>query len=76
MRMGIKRFTKLINALSWGIENHSYAIALHFIYYNFVSIRKTLRVQPAMKVSLIKRLMRIEDIVKLQRILTNLLVRF
>lgn len=42
-----------------------YAIALHFVYYNFVKIHKTLRVPLAMEAGLIKRHMSIEDIVKL-----------
>ena len=36
-----------------------------FVYYNFVKIHKTLRVPPAMEAGLIKRLMTIEDVVKL-----------
>jgi Transposase and inactivated derivatives, IS1 family len=65
MRMHMRRFTRLTNAFSKKIENHSYAIALHFVYYNFVKIHKTLRVPPAMEAKLIKRLMTIEDIVRL-----------
>lgn len=51
--------------LSTKIENHCYAIALHFVYYNFVKIHKTSLVPPAMEAGLIKRLITIEDIVKL-----------
>lgn len=65
MRMHMRRFTRLTNAFSKKIENHCYAIALHFVYYNFVKIHKSLRVPPAMEVGLIKRLMTIEDIVRL-----------
>ncbi len=65
MRMHMRRFTRLTNAFSKKIENHCYAIALHFVYYNFVKIHKTLRVPPAMEAGLIKRLMSLEDIVKL-----------
>jgi IS1 family transposase len=65
MRMHMRRFTRLTNAFSKKIENHTYAIALHFVYYNFVKIHKTLRVPPAMEAGLIKRLMTIEDIVRL-----------
>lgn len=65
MRMHMRRFTRLTNAFSKKIENHCHAIALHFVYYNFVKIHKSLRVPPAMQAGLIKRLMSIEDIVKL-----------
>jgi IS1 family transposase len=66
MRMHMRRFTRLPNAFSKKIEkNHCYAIALHFVYYNFVKIHKTLRVPPAMEAGLIKRLMTIEDVVRL-----------
>lgn len=65
MRMHMRRFTRLTNAFSKKIENHCYAIALHFVYYNFVKIHKTLRVPPAMEAKLIKKLMTIEDIVRL-----------
>ncbi len=65
MRMHMRRFTRLTNAFSKKMENHCLAIALHFVYYNFVKIHKTLRVPPAMEAGLIKRLMTIEDIVRL-----------
>jgi IS1 family transposase len=65
MRMHMRRFTRLTNAFSKKIENHCHAIALHFVYYNFVKIHKTLRVTPAMEAGLTKDLWNIEDIVKL-----------
>jgi IS1 family transposase len=65
MRMHMRRFTRLTNAFSKKIENHGYAIALHFVYYNFAKIHKSLRVPPAMEAGLIKRIMTIEDIVRL-----------
>jgi IS1 family transposase len=65
MRMSIRRFTRLTNAFSKKIENHCYAIALHFVYYNFCRIHKSLRVTPAMEAGITKDLMEIEDIVKL-----------
>jgi IS1 family transposase len=65
MRMHMRRFTRLTNAFSKKIENHCYAIALHFCYYNFVRIHKTLRVTPAMEAKLVKKPMTVEDIVAL-----------
>jgi IS1 family transposase len=65
MRMHIRRFTRLTNAFSKKIENHCYAIALHFVYYNFCRIHQTLRVTPAMEAGIASDIMEIEDIVKL-----------
>ena len=65
MRMHMRRFTRLTNAFSKKIENHCYAIALHFVYYNFAKIHKTLRVTPAMEAGLTKDVMTIEEIVRL-----------
>lgn len=65
MRMSMRRFTRLTNAFSKKIENHCYAVVLHFVYYNFCRIHKTLRVTPAMESGLTKDLWEIEDIVKL-----------
>jgi IS1 family transposase len=65
MRMHMRRFTRLTNAFSKKIENHYYAVALHFMYYNFCRIHKTLRVTPAMEVGLTKDLWEIEDLIKL-----------
>ena len=65
MRMHMRRFTRLTNAFSKKMENHCYAIALHFVYYNFAKIHKTLRVTPAMEAGLMKDVMSIEDIVRL-----------
>jgi IS1 family transposase len=65
MRMHMRRFTRLTNAFSKKLENHCYAIALHFVYYNFGKIHKTLRVTPAMEAGLAKDVMSIEEIVRL-----------
>lgn len=69
--MHMRRFTRLTNGFSKKIENHCYAIALHFVYYNWVKIHKSLRVTPAMEAGLTKKFMEIEDIVKLTEINSN-----
>jgi len=65
MRMHMRRFTRLTNAFSKKLENHCHAIALHFVYYNFCKIHKTIRVTPAMQAVLTKDVMSIEDLVRL-----------
>ena len=42
MRMSMRRFTRLTNAFSKKIENHTLAIALHFMHYNFARPNKSL----------------------------------
>lgn len=65
MRTQIKRFTRLTNGFSKKFENHCYAIALHFVYYNFCRIHKTLRVTPAMEAGIYNDILPIEAVVKM-----------
>ncbi len=65
MRMHMRRFTRLTNALSKKVENHAHAVALFTTYYNFVRIHKTLRVTPAMAAGVSDRLWEVSDIVAL-----------
>jgi len=65
MRMNMRRFTRLTNAFSKKIENLHWAVALHFLYYNFCRIHKTLKVTPAMEAGVSDRLWNLEDIVDL-----------
>lgn len=57
------RFTRLTNGFSKKVENHSYAVALHFMYYNFVRTHQTLRVTPAMAAGLTDHLWDINNLV-------------
>lgn len=63
MRMHMRRFTRLTNAFSKKVENHAHAVAIHFMYYNFARIHKTLRVTPAMAAGVTNKLWELEDIV-------------
>ena len=63
MRMSMRRLTRLTNAFSKKVENLGYAVALHFMYYNFCRIHQTLRVTPAMEAGVTDRLWDIEDII-------------
>jgi IS1 family transposase len=65
MRMQMRRFTRLTNAFSKKIQNHAHAVAIHFMYCNFVRIHKTLGVTPAMEAGLTDKLWSLEDIARL-----------
>lgn len=65
MRMHMRRFTRLTNGFSKKVEQHANAVALHFMYYNFVRIHKTLRMTPAMAAGVTDKLWEISDIVAL-----------
>jgi len=65
VRMHTRRMTRLTNAFSKKIENHSHAMALHFLYYNFVRIHQTLKVTPAMAAGVTKRLWEMKDVVEM-----------
>lgn len=55
MRMMMRRFTRLTNAFSKKLENLKAALALHFAYYNFCRVHRTLRVTPAMQAGITDR---------------------
>jgi len=61
----VERFTRLTNGFSKKVEAHADAVALHFMYYNFCRIHKTLRVTPAMAAGVVDRLWFVKDIVAL-----------
>jgi len=69
MRMGMRRFTRLTNGFSKKVEKHMYAIALHFMYYNFAKPHKSLAnpypTTPAMAAGLTNHIWTIEDIVRM-----------
>ena len=66
MRMSMRRFTRLTNAFSKKIENHTHSVALHFMYYNFCRQHKSLDgISPAMAAGVTGRLWDIDDIVRL-----------
>jgi len=49
MRMSMRRLTRLTNGFSKKVENLAHAVSLHFMFYNFGRIHKTLKVTPAME---------------------------
>ena len=65
MSMGMRRFTRLTNGFSKKIENHMFAVSLHFMHYNFARVHKSLRVTPAMEAGISDHAWSIEEIVSL-----------
>lgn len=65
MRMQMRRFTRLTNGFSKKVENHAYAVALHYVYYNFARIHETLRCTPAMEAGVCNYIWSIQEIVGL-----------
>lgn len=65
VRMGLRRYTRLTNAFSRKIENHSAAVALYYFAYNFIKIHGTLRCTPAMAAGVTDRLWEVSDLVAL-----------
>jgi hypothetical protein len=62
LRMAIRRFTPLTNAFSKKLDNHKAACALHFAYYNFCRIHKSLRVTPAMEAGLTNHVWSVKEL--------------
>jgi IS1 family transposase len=63
MRMHMRRFTRLTNGFSKKLENHMHAVSLHFMFYNFCKIHKTLRVTPAMEAKIDDHAWTMEEVV-------------
>jgi hypothetical protein len=65
MRMSMRRFTRLTNGFSKKVENLTHAVSLHFMFYNFGRIHKTLRVTPAMEAGVSDNVWSLEEIANL-----------
>ena len=65
IRMSMRRFTRLTNAFSKKFENHCHALALYFVWYNWVRTHKAHRMTPALAAGLTDKLMDMSDIVAL-----------
>jgi transposase-like protein/IS1 family transposase len=64
MRMSMRRLTRLTNGFSKKKLNLEYALALHFCYYNFCRVHKTIRCTPAMEAGLVKHLWTLKDLLR------------
>lgn len=69
MRMNMRRFTRLTNGFSKKPENLEYALALHYMYYNFCRAHKSLANPyirtPAMAAGVANHIWSIEEVVSL-----------
>lgn len=65
LRMGMRRFTRLSNGYSKKIQNLEHAVDLHYMFYNYARIHKTLRVTPAMAAGLSDHVWSLEEIAAL-----------
>ena len=71
MRMSMRRFTRLTNAFSKKVENLQHAVSLHFMYYNFGRVHKTLGVTPAMAAGVANHVWTLEEIAGLADNVSN-----
>jgi IS1 family transposase len=65
MRMHMRRFTRLTNGFSKKLDNHAYAVALHFMYCSFVRPHQTLKTTPAVASGLADRAWTIDEMIAL-----------
>ena len=65
MRMSMKRFTRRTSAFSKRIENHAHAVALHFMYYNFCRIHRSIYIAPALAAHVTRWIWEIREIVEM-----------
>jgi len=64
MRMHCRRLTRLTNAFSKKLENFKAAVALHFGYYNFVRVHRSLRMTPAMAGGVTNHIWTVEELME------------
>jgi len=72
MRMRMRRFTRLTNGFSKKAENHTHAVSLHFMYYNYCRPHLTLtraaegtKTTPAMACGLTDHVWTVEEMLGL-----------
>lgn len=62
MRIFLRRLTRLTLGFSKKLENLKHAIALHFAYYNFCRVHRSLRVTPAMEAGITDHIWTLEEL--------------
>jgi IS1 family transposase len=66
-RMSVRRFTRLTNAFSKKLGNHTAAIALHFAHYNYCRVHQTLapKTTPAMAAGVTDHVWTLDELIGL-----------
>ena len=65
MRMSMRRFTRLTNGFSKKVENLAAAVSLHFAYYNFCRLHKTLGTTPAVAAGVADHVWTLDELIGL-----------
>lgn len=65
LRMSIRRYTRLTNAHSKKLRNHTAALGLFLCYYDFCRIHQTLRITPAMAAGVTPHAWNVEELIGL-----------
>jgi hypothetical protein len=63
--MSIRRFTRLTNAVSKKLENHVAALSLHFAFYNFCRVHRTLKTTPAVAAGVTDHVWTLDELIEL-----------
>ena len=63
LRQWCKRLTRLTYAFSKKWENLRAALALHFAYYNFCRVHRSIKMMPAMAAGITDRVWSISDLI-------------
>ncbi len=65
LRMHCRRMSRLTNAFSKKLDNFKAAVALHYAYYNFVKMHKTIRCTPAMAAGVVTSQWTVSNLVEM-----------
>jgi hypothetical protein len=65
LRMQLRGFTRLTNAFSKKLDDHRWAVVLHFMHCSFCRIRQTLCVTPAIEAGVTDPVWSIDEVVSL-----------
>jgi len=65
LRMGNRRFTRLTNAFSRKVTNLRASVSIHYTFYNWCRVHKSLRITPAMAAGITDHVWELEELVAL-----------